>query len=280
MTVPNLRTDPSFTDIAEALRSYGAVAAVSTPVLDSSRNVLAMFSVYWLDEHEPTPRQLRALDLCAELAGRHIERRAAAATLRDRERLLMRELAHRGKNLVSVIQAIAVRTLSGDRTLDQARDVFIGRLHALANSYNTLTDETPESARLHDIVAESLKMLSDRAQINGPVVVVPAKNAQTLSLLLYELATNASKHGALTAESGRIKVTWAIAPGDDDERFQFTWSESGGPPATPPSHQGFGSVLMTSIVGCELHCSPMMEYTQSGFQYRLDCPLKALTATV
>ena len=70
--VPDMRTDHDFTQIAAALRCYGAVGAVSTPILDKTGDVLAMFSVYWLDEHEPDERELTALDLCAELAGRHV----------------------------------------------------------------------------------------------------------------------------------------------------------------------------------------------------------------
>lgn len=273
--VADLRTDPTFTEIAAALRSYGAVGAVSTPVLDSNRNVLAMFSVYWTEAHEPNERELRALDLCAELAGRHVERSAAGKALRDREQMLMRELAHRGKNLVSVIQAIATRSLSGDKTLDEAREVFVGRLRALANSYNTLTDETPESAKLHDIASESLKVLGERVAFDGPFLMVPAKNAQTLSLLLHELATNAAKHGALVVESGRVTVSWRISknPGDKD-RFHFEWSETGGPAAHSPSRTGFGTVIITSVVGNDLNCQPTMKFTTHGFRYELECLLE------
>jgi two-component sensor histidine kinase len=272
--VPNLRTDPNFTEIAAALRSYGAVAAVSTPVLDSGGKVLAMFSVYWLEEHEPSDRELRALDLCAELAGRHVERSVAEA----RQALLVREAAHRGKNLLSVIQAIATRSLSGERTLEEAREVFIGRLQALATSYGTLTDEAPESAQLHDIVSAGLNSHSERADIRGSAVVVPAKTAQTLSLVIHELATNAAKYGALSVRSGRIEVAWELTRnGSDDERFLFKWSEKHGPPVTPPAHKGFGSVIITSVVGSELNCAPTMEYAQDGFRYRLECSLSALS---
>lgn len=276
--VPDLRTDPKYTEIAAALRSYGAVAAVSTPVLDSGGNVLAMFSVYWPEEHEPDDRELRALDLCAELAGRHVERNAAAKALRDRQTLLMRELAHRGKNLVSVVRAIAARSLSGDRTLDEAREVFIGRLQALANTYDTLTDETPESAPLHEIVSASLNSLSDRTEVRGPVVAVHAKTAQTLALVFHELTTNAAKYGSLSVETGRIDVTWELTRhGRDDTWFKLAWIESGGPRVAPPARKGFGSAIITSVVGQELNCQPAMDYAEDGFRYRLECSLSALT---
>jgi two-component sensor histidine kinase len=272
--VRNLRTDPEFTEIATALRSHGAAAAVSTPVLDSSGKVLAMFSVYWLDEHEPSDRELRALDLCADLAGRHVERSAAEA----RQALLVSELAHRGKNLLSVIQAIARHSLSGERTLDDAREVFIGRLQALASTYSTLTNNVPESAQLHDIASAALRSYSERADIRGPAVAVPAKTAQTLALVVHELATNAAKHGSLSVQSGRIEVSWElIKNGSGDERFLFQWSEKQGPAVQPPTHKGFGSVIITSVVGDELNCAPTMQYAQDGFRYCLECSFSALT---
>jgi len=276
--VPDMRADPKYTEISAALRSYGAVAAVSTPVLGSGGRVLAMFSVYWLEDHEPSDRELRALDLCAEIAGRHVERSVLAKELRDRQTLLMRELVHRGKNLVSVIQAIARRTLSGDRTLDDAREVFIGRLQAPAHTYDTLTDEAPESAPLHGVVSAGLKSLSDRTDISGPVVAVHAKIAQTLALVFHELATNAAKHGSLSDESGRVEVTWELArQGSGDERFRLTWMERGGPRVNPPAREGFGSVIITSVIGNELNCVPTMDYTEDGFRYCLECSLNALT---
>ena len=281
--VRDLRVDANFTEIAAALRSYGAVAAVSTPILNKAGDVLAMFSLYWLEEHEPSARELRVLDLCAELAGRHVERSAAASTLREHDRrqdLLMRELAHRGKNLLAVIQSIAIHTLRGERTLDEAREVLIGRLGALANTYNTLTDEAPESAPLHEIISASLKLYNERVSAQGPTIVISAKIAQTLTLVMHELATNAAKYGALSIESGRVEVSWKITRTDDDgEQFTLDWSESGGPPPELPRQHGFGSTIITKVVGIELRCSPTVEYQRCGFHYRLDCPLSALLDT-
>ena len=279
VAIRDLRTDRDFAEIAAALSSYGAVGAVSTPILDKAGKVLAMFSVYWLEPHEPDERELRVLDLCAELAGRHVERSVAADALRERDErhvLLMRELAHRGKNLLSVIQAIALRSLRGKRTLDEARDVFIGRLGALADTYNTLTDEAPESVQLHDVARAGLRFYSERVGISGPPILIPARNAQTLALVVHELATNAAKYGALSASSGRIEVSWEITKNGNDERFSLRWSESDGPLTSRPTEQGFGSILLTAVVGKELRCTPTLGYLPSGFQYHLDCPLSAL----
>jgi two-component sensor histidine kinase len=277
VAVRDLRTEPDFTEIAAALSSYGAVGAVSTPILDKTGAVLAMFSVYWLEKHEPDDRELTALDLCAELAGRHVERSVAARALRDHEQrqaLLMRELAHRGRNLFAVIQSIARRSLTGDRTLNAAREVFIGRLCALSNTYGMLTEESPESVHLTTIVSAGLKSHGERINVHGPAILVPARKAQTLALVIHELATNAAKYGALSVSTGRVEVVWGIA----NDKFSLTWSEIGGPSARAPAKPGFGSVIITSVVGSELNCEPTVEYRASGFEYWLECSLSALIA--
>lgn len=276
VAVRDLRKDRDFTEIAAALRSYGAVGAVSTPILDKAGNVLAMFSVYWLDEHEPDDRELAGLDLCAELAGRHVERSVAARALHDHEQrqsLLMRELAHRGKNLLQVIQSIARRSLSGERTLDEAREVFIGRLGALSNTYGTLTDDSAENMNLANIVAAELQSHGERISVRGPAISVPAKKAQSLALVIHELATNAAKYGALSVPTGRVEITWGIT----NDQFFLDWSEIDGPSVEPPRKPGFGSVIITYVIGSELKCEPTLEYQQSGFKYRFDCSLAALT---
>ena len=276
VSVRDLRKDRDFTEIAAALRSYGAVGAVSTPILDKAGSVLAMFSVYWLEEHEPDDRELAGLDLCAELAGRHVERSIAARAMRDHEQrqtLLMRELAHRGKNLLQVVQSIARRSLRGERTLDEAREVFIGRLGALASTYSTLTEDSPESVQLTDIVTAGLRSHGERITVRGPAILVPARTAQTLALVIHELATNAAKYGALSVSTGRVEVAWEIA----NDQFLLTWSEIDGPPVQPPKKRGFGSVIVTSAIGNELNCEPTLEFRQSGFQYQLDCSLSALS---
>ena len=275
--VRDLRKDRDFSQIAAALHSYGAMGAVSTPILDKAGNVLAMFSVYWTEAHEPDDRELTGLDLCAELAGRHVERSIAARASHDheeRQTLLMRELAHRGKNLLQVIQSIARRSLSGERTLDEAREVFIGRLSALSNTYSTLTEKSPESVHLTKIVAAELQSHGERVNARGPAISVSAKKGQSLALVIHELATNAAKYGALSVPTGRVEIAWGIA----NDQFFLDWSEFDGPSVQPPRKPGFGSVIITYVIGSELACEPTLDYQQSGFRYHLDCSFAALSA--
>lgn len=198
----------------------------------------------------------------------------------ERQRVLMRELAHRGKNLLAVIQSIAGRTLTGTRTLAQAREAFNGRLQALATTYGSLTEEAFEGAPLEEIVAAELKSFSGRVHIEGPRVMLSAKVAQTFALIVHELATNAAKYGALSALTGSLEVTWHLSTGGGDRRFVFDWIETGGPPAQPPSRRGFGTTLITTVAGAELKCVPQLSYDAEGFRYSIDAPLTAVGAAI
>jgi len=258
----------------------GDVSAVET----EKRYVRKDGSIVWVSVRRnlamsETRQSGYVIEVNVDLTARKVAEEALRES-EERKALLMRELAHRGKNLVSVIQSIAMRSLSGERTLDDAREVFIGRLQALASTYSTLTDETPESAQLRDIVKAGLKSHSERAEIRGPAILVPAKTAQTLALVVHELATNAAKYGGLSVPSGRVEVSWELVRnGGDDEQFLFKWSERLGPPVKSPAHKGFGSVIITSVVGTELNCAPTMEYAEEGFRYSLACSSSALAGT-
>lgn len=176
--------------------------------------------------------------------------------------------------MLQVIQSIARRSLTGDRTLDEAREIFIGRLGALSNTYGTLTEQAPENVQLTDVVANELQSHGERINAQGPAISVPAKKAQTLALVIHELATNAAKYGALSVPTGRVEVDWAIAK----DQFSLKWSEIGGPSTKEPAKPGFGSVIVTAVIGNELQCEPALDFRASGLQYRLDCAYSALTA--
>jgi PAS domain S-box-containing protein len=198
----------------------------------------------------------------------------------QRQHNMMLELAHRGKNLLAVIQSIANRTLTGDRSLADARRVFTGRLHALAKTYGSLTDEAFEGAPLDEIIRAELHSFSDQVRIDGPRIMLAAKVAQTFALVVHELATNAAKYGALSAEQGSLDVGWRLAGGGNDRKLVFEWTESGGPPAKPPTRSGFGSTLISAVAGREFKTTPQIGYTEAGYRYRFEAPLKALGAAV
>ncbi|MFZ0986454.1 MAG: CHASE domain-containing protein, partial [Xanthobacteraceae bacterium] len=146
------------------------------------------------------------LDITERKRAEEEQKRAAEA-----EQILVRELQHRTNNLLAVIQGIAQKTLSGSGPLAEARKIFEGRLLALANTYRRLTKSNWSGVRLSEIVHLTLEPFAARTEIDGPDLMLSAKNAQNFSLALHELATNALKHGALSSADGKVSIVWTVA---------------------------------------------------------------------
>jgi PAS domain S-box-containing protein len=196
----------------------------------------------------------------------------------DRQRLLMNELAHRGKNLLTVIQSIATRSLSGTRSLTEAREVLSQRIHALARSQSALLSGGFEGASIAEIIRLEFEAFSNRVQAVGPDVMLNPKVAQTFALLVHELATNASKYGALSRPEGRVAIHWSIGGGGADARFKFQWQERDGPPVVAPARQGFGSTLLEKAAAGDFDARPKIRYAPEGLRYEIDAPLALVVA--
>jgi PAS domain S-box-containing protein len=182
----------------------------------------------------------------------------------ERQQILMREVLHRTKNLLAVIQSIAAGTFRHKD--DPAHTAFQSRLHALANAHGLLTDAAGQGATLEDIVRGQLASFAGTISIDGPAVMLKPSAAQSFALLTHELATNASKYGALATPVGSVAVYWRIVRNGSPPKLQFGWRERGGPPVVKPSHTGFGSVLLThAIVGLE--SSPIIDFQPEGLVY-------------
>jgi PAS domain S-box-containing protein len=158
------------------------------------------------------------LDITERKRAEEEQKRAAEA-----EQILVRELQHRTNNLLAVIQSIAQKTLSGSAPLDEARKIFEGRLLALAGTYRRLTKANWSGVRLREIVHLTLEPFAARAEIDGPDLLLSAKNAQNFSLALHELATNALKHGALSSADGKVSIVWTIASNGGGPVLKFRW---------------------------------------------------------
>ncbi len=181
------------------------------------------------------------LDITERKRAEEEQKRAAEA-----EQILVRELQHRTNNLLAVIQSIAQKTLSGSGPLDEARKIFEGRLLALAGTYRRLTKANWSGVRLREIVHLTLEPFAARTEIDGPDLMLSAKNAQNFSLALHELATNALKHGALSSADGKVSIVWTIASNGGGPVLKFRWRERGGPPVLAPDQRGFGTSLLES----------------------------------
>ena len=162
----------------------------------------------------------------------------------EEQQILVRELQHRTYNILAIIQGIAQKSLSGPLSLHEARKAFEGRLLALATAYRQLTKSNWSGVSLNEIVRLTLEPFTARTKVEGPNIVLSAKNAQNLSLALHELATNAMKHGALSSERGRVSIAWTVEKNGSSDTLKLRWQERGGPVVLAPSRRGFGTSLL------------------------------------
>lgn len=159
--------------------------------------------------------------------------------------LLMREVDHRSRNMLTVVQSIVQLTRAGD--LEEYKDTVIGRVSALARAQGSLASRRWEGASLHQVVADELATVGKaRAYaFEGPELILPPERVQPLSMIFHELATNAVKYGAFSTEDGHVEVRWRV---DHDRGFTLDWRESGGPPVREPARRGFGSRLILDLL--------------------------------
>ena len=203
------------------------------------------------------------LDITERKRAEEEQKRAAEA-----EQILIRELQHRTNNLLAVIQGIAQKTLSGAGSLDEARKTFEGRLLALAGTYRQLTNTNWSGVSLSEIVRLTLEPFAARTDVDGPDLLLSAKNAQNFSLALHELATNALKHGALSCAGGNVNIAWSIASNGGGPVLKFRWRERGGPPVLGQGQRGFGTLLLESTFK-----TVNLDYARDGLTCEIDVPL-------
>ena len=166
----------------------------------------------------------------------------------ERRGQMMAEAAHRIKNTLAVVQGIVSQSLRTSANLEDARTTISKRVAALAKAQDILTSAQDSLADIAHIVEGALAPHdggSGRFRLDGPSRSLDAHQSLGLSLALHELATNATKYGALSGEEGTIDVRWSV---DEDGTFQLDWIESGGPPVVAPAALGFGSRLITRMV--------------------------------
>lgn len=190
-------------------------------------------------------------------ASRDLTERKQAEEL---QRLLLNELNHRVKNTLATIQAIALQTLRAATDLESAGEALDRRIRALAQAHDLLTPRAWTGANLTEIVMRALNAFT-RAQVNisGAEVDVSPKHALALSMALHELATNATKYGALSCPSGRVSVQWQV----EQAMLHLDWEESGGPPVALPTRKGFGSRLLELVIR-DLGGDAKLRYESTG----------------
>ncbi|WP_427025328.1 GAF domain-containing protein [Aureimonas ureilytica] len=217
--------------------------------------------------------RLRGAVLCAS----EIEDRKRAEA---HQRILARELSHRLKNTLAVVQSIATQTLRSTTDIETARGTLSQRIQALSHAHEILLTGQHDAGSVEAIVAGAVRVhdTGGRVALTGPQVLIGPRAALALALIANELSTNAVKYGALSVPDGRIAVDWSLrreAPGGP-QLLDFRWIETGGPPVVAPSRKGFG----TRLVGMGLTGTPEgavdLTYDPAGLTCRIVAPLNDL----
>src|SRR5262249_28798317 len=184
--------------------------------------------------------------------------------------LLMREVNHRAKNMLSLVQAIARQTAAPEPEDFIGR--FTERIQALAANQDLLIRNEWQGVDVEDLVRAQLAHFADlmgsRIAVDGPKLRLNAAAAQAIGLALHELATNAGKYGALSVDAGRVDVDWQ----SDGEIFAMSWTERNGPPVSPPEQRGFGTTVIASMAKRTVDGEVELDYAPSGLTWRLTCP--------
>jgi PAS domain S-box-containing protein len=192
-----------------------------------------------------------------------------AKARQERIQLLVQEVNHRSKNMLSLVQSIARQT-SGPGHEDFITR-FSQRLQALAANQDLLVQNEWRGVGIYDLARAQLAPFADligqRIFLEGPALSFTPAAAQGVGMALHELATNAGKYGALASSGGRVDVTWIC----DGERFSISWTEWNGPPVTPPKRHGFGSTVITSLAEMCVEGTVDLQYRHTGVAWRLSC---------
>lgn len=183
---------------------------------------------------------------------------AKTLELHERERdereahvhVIMRELSHRSKNLLAIVLAIARQTARNTSNFEEFEQRFSSRIQALADAHDLLVEQQWSGAQVESLVRGQLAAFGmERVAMSGEPVLLRAEAVQNVALALHELATNASKYGALSVPDGRVSIDWAFNEGEPDQRsLRLTWRESGGPPVKEPARRGFGCFVLERVV--------------------------------
>ncbi|NPU11061.1 PAS domain S-box protein [Bradyrhizobium sp. 83002] len=196
----------------------------------------------------------------------------------EKIRLLMGEVNHRAKNMITVVQAIVMRTV--DR---HDSDALASRLAALGRNQDLLTQHNWNGARLGELISSQLAPVGDlvgsRIILTGDLdVLLSPAASETIGLAIHELGTNATKYGSLSGAAGQVSIACAVIDEANGKRLRIVWRESGGPAVAAPERTGFGSVMIDRNPRLALQAEVQLAFPPEGFVWRLDVPLEQVQA--
>ena len=197
---------------------------------------------------------------------------------------VMMELSHRSKNLLAVVQSIARQVARRSRSFDDFDTAFAARIRALADVHDLLIMRNWQGADLREVISSQLLPFGQpddgRLTVHGPDLMLRPKAVEHLGLALHELATNATKHGALSLPAGSVDLRWTVETGGGPSpQLRIVWQERGGPAVTAPEHQGFGHMVITHLVPKALDGEAQLDYAAAGLRWTLLAPAAGIMET-
>lgn len=268
--VADCRLDPRTRDHAAALEERSARAFVNIPIFERGRFV-ALLYVSSVRPRNWSKEDIQFLEDAASRLRVGVQRIRAE----EQQDFLNKEIVHRLKNTLAMVQSIANLTLK-DHLEPGAINVFARRLTALGSAQSALLEEATSPVDLAELVNRVLNAagVTERYKANGPAVRLGPRSALSSSLLLHELTTNALKYGALSGE-GTIEIDWKIEEREGQQHLDLNWNERGGPPAEKPTSKGFGSRLIR--MGLAGSGGSKLDYGPEGLSASFEAPISDLT---
>jgi len=260
--------------MAVALREDRAVrgmeAAAERP--DGTR---VPFIPYPTPIHDETGKLVGAVNMLVDITDR---KRAE-----EQHNLLVRELHHRVKNTLAMVQAITGSTARATDNIEDFKTALFGRIQSLAKAHLLLSDEERAVSFAH-VLRSELGAFDDgsheRIVLSGPDVPLTSQLAVSLGMAIHELTTNAAKYGSLSVYGGKVEVNWSVTIGATRRTLSFDWVESGGPPVTQPQRQGFGSRLLAYVLPGQIQARSRIDFASNGVRVHCELPLPAETHDV
>jgi two-component sensor histidine kinase len=186
------------------------------------------------------------------------------------------ELNHRVKNILAVIQSIVTRTLRHGSDIDVARELLIGRIHAMSNVVSLLSESQWQGVKLKGLFEARAIPHADRISITGPDIDVSARAAQSLSLLFFELASHSDEGLSLVGKHPNIKAHWEVTGAGPEAMFHFRWEESNTSAATRRADSDFGIILLDRVAPEALGGTAKRYFTDASYVYELTAPMETV----
>jgi PAS domain S-box-containing protein len=200
----------------------------------------------------------------------------------QQQRVLMAELDHRVKNALATVSAVVSHTRQGSRSIADFVAALDGRIRSLARTHELLSSRRWDGVSLSELVRRVLAPYAtgSNSEIGGPEVTLSAEAGQVVSMVLYELTTNAAKHGALSVEDGQVSVHWHGASKQDlDARIAIEWRETGGPAVQVPEASGYGTEVIRDLIPYELGGRVDLTFAADGLRCYLEIPAEWLSTS-